>query len=945
MPWFRVRLPGRYFFPARLLARRTDQLALLALTLLALLLRLYQLDAQSLWYDEGVTVTLAQRTLLALTQWTARDIQPPLYYYVIWGWGRLAGWSEWSLRFPSACFGALAVPLLAILARRLTGCRLPSLLAGLLVALHPLLIYYAQEARMYTLLVALSLVAAYWLLCLREPAQSGWRNWLGYGLVATLAVYTHYFAFFLLLALGVAFLLDQFLARNSALRRSQLLRFVVTHLLIALLYLAWIGPLWQQFTTDTSYWQGRLKLWEALRTVALRFTSGETTLEATGKPLLLVFAIMTLGLIGVMAWRARTDQRVGRTLLYSLCWLAIPLLGVLGLAAFVPKFNVRYVLLALPGLLLLWSSGISLLLTQYRSPLIGRVIGLICTLLLIVSFGSATRNWFVDPAFTKAQWREVASYVRAHAQPDEAVVLVSGHAWPIWDYYAPDLPAIHLPALEILDVNAVLDFANTGDPLRTALAAKRGVWLVDWQAEVVDPNGVTGRQLLRAAAEQPLQADFWQVGLRHFVDLKAAAILSTPPIDNVLEANFGNQLRLLGYTVAPDGDLLLFWQLGSDPATPLPDLHINLRTVTPDQLLYTDPADRRPADYGFPVMRWQPGQLVMGRIAATEWAGAGALPAAYQVQLGVYDPAGDAAGLDLLDPAGNPTGKFALLDVTLPRATPADDLASPANSVEVQPGLQVALAVEPAAAEPGQSVALTFHWLIDQPLTAPPGLLLQWRADGARTVAASDPLPLPANLPLTSWPVGQWVRQVVALVPPLHLPAGEYALTVTTADQTSAAQHPFTILPSSRNFTLPPLAVKSVQDFFQPDGEVAAQVRLLGLRHALLSTVAANQALTLDLAWQSIAPLVPAADYVVTVQLLGTDGRPVAQIDQPLPGGSAGWLPGQVAEQTLTLPMPPAAGDYRLILALYHTTPDGFPRLVSATGADFIALGTLTVTP
>ena len=95
--------------------RSSDLLWLLALMLLAWGVRLYRLDAQSLWYDEGVTATLAQRTLVDLTAWTARDIQPPLYYYFVWGWGRLAGWSEWSLRFVSVWWGVLSVPLLAVL--------------------------------------------------------------------------------------------------------------------------------------------------------------------------------------------------------------------------------------------------------------------------------------------------------------------------------------------------------------------------------------------------------------------------------------------------------------------------------------------------------------------------------------------------------------------------------------------------------------------------------------------------------------------------------------------------------------------------------------------------------------------------------------------------------------------------------------------------------------
>ncbi|MCB0084809.1 MAG: glycosyltransferase family 39 protein, partial [Caldilineaceae bacterium] len=116
--------------------------------LIAFALRVYRLDMQSLWYDEGVTATLTQRNLVDLTVWTARDIQPPLYYYVVAGWGRLAGWSEWSLRFVSAWWGVLTVPLMAVLTQKLIGNRTAAQVAALLTALHPLLVYYSQEARM-----------------------------------------------------------------------------------------------------------------------------------------------------------------------------------------------------------------------------------------------------------------------------------------------------------------------------------------------------------------------------------------------------------------------------------------------------------------------------------------------------------------------------------------------------------------------------------------------------------------------------------------------------------------------------------------------------------------------------------------------------------------------------------------------------------------------------
>jgi len=283
--------------------------------------------------------------------------------------------------------------------------------------------------------------------------------------------------------------------------------------------------------------------------------------------------------------------------------------------------------------------------------------------------------------------------------------------------------------------------------------------------------------------------------------------------------------------------------------------------------------------------------------------------------------------------------------VNLPHATPANEEQIPADSAEITSGLRVAFVAEPLAAEPGQTVALALHWFLEDPLHALPDLRLQWHTAPDAPLVASAALPMHATVPMTAWPVEQWVRQIVALQPPLTLPAGDYVLSlIATDDGTIAAQRPFTILPSRRNFTPPPLAVTYAQDFGQA-GEVTAQVRFLGLSYALPATVTAATPLTLDLAWQSTAPSAPPADYVVTLQLWGADGWPVAQTDQPLPGGSATWLPGQVEVQSLTLPIPAEAGDYRLILALYHATPDGFPRLLTPAGDDFVLLGAIRVSP
>jgi uncharacterized membrane protein len=199
------------------------------------------------------------------------------------------------LRFPSAFFGVLTVPLLTMLALRLIRRTRAALLTALFTTLHPLLLYYSQEARMYALLTALGILIGYGVLKIAQDGKDR-RFLLVYVLSATAAVYTHYFAFFLLLALGIAFLLEP----KS---RPTLRNFLLANLLVLILYIPWFTALFTRLTVDASYWQGRLNVWNALRSVVISFTSGATVRETQATWLLIPFALVTFISL-IVLWRA-----------------------------------------------------------------------------------------------------------------------------------------------------------------------------------------------------------------------------------------------------------------------------------------------------------------------------------------------------------------------------------------------------------------------------------------------------------------------------------------------------------------------------------------------------------------------------------------------------------------------------------------------------------------
>ena len=920
------------------------RLALLALVLVAFALRLHRLDAESFWYDEGVTAYVAGLNPVALTRWTAADIQPPLYYYVVAAWGRLAGWSEWALRAPSVFFGTLTVPLLAMVAMRLFSRHGTALLTATIATVHPFLIYYSQEARNYALLLALGIAGAYCLLLIacwgnRGDAGRGIgrRWWVVYTLVATAAMYTHYFAAFLILALAMIALLC--VPRASSPRR-QLVALLTSHLVVLILYTPWLFVMLRQFGGDASYLPGPFRLDQALAQLATSAVYGETYLPwALGAWIPLTITTL-LALVALL----RSNRAA---LLITALWIAVPTAGVLALAGVVPKFNVRYASLALPGLILLWSGGLSRLPNMTISTLsrrqqfthhASRITNLLALLLLAACFLYANRLW-ADPSFiTRSQWREVAAYIRDHRQPSDAVVLSSGHAWPVWEYYAPDIPSLRLPDIDVLDVNQALGYTEAGEILLDGLDDANRVWLVAWQNEVLDPMAVVPLHLSRAGQLASVDASFWHIDLSRFDEVDGAAIDPAPPQNLrivLADVNLGDQLLLLGHEATGDY-LRLFWQLA--PGVNALDANYELAgEITVERegssIRYDGVSDRRLTGYLFPTSRWRPGQVAVSQMPLRADIN-GALPGDYTLRLVVYEPGGDPAGLDVLDEAGNPRGKRIALPIQI--ETPLLVEHDEPTTLAVELSTVLIGQSREREAEPGQSLRLQIWWKAHGSVAETPRFALRWLRNDEIIVEKTAEVD-GADGVWSQLAAGDSFREVRLLRPPLDLSPGHYDVEFLRVDSSRAEilwALPITVLPSTRSFVLPKLA-RSVEATFSDS------IELTGLLDPLPNQLAPSAPLSLALAWRALDA--PPADYSVTLQFLDEAGQPVAQADAPLPNGSRSWLAEEVVTQTVELLAPEAAGTYRLIAAVYDPSAPNLSRLATESGADFVELGRVGV--
>jgi mannosyltransferase len=170
---------------------RFEPLALGLIILFCIALRVYHLGAASLWSDEIFSRYYVDLFGLhyVLSDGLSKETNPPTYYLLLQGWIALWGDSEAALRSLSALASILCVPVTYLLGREFGGKSRASA-AALLCALCPMSVYFAQEARVYALLMLAS-SAALWAAAMFLRDSRSWKTVWWYLLSATLCIYLH----------------------------------------------------------------------------------------------------------------------------------------------------------------------------------------------------------------------------------------------------------------------------------------------------------------------------------------------------------------------------------------------------------------------------------------------------------------------------------------------------------------------------------------------------------------------------------------------------------------------------------------------------------------------------------------------------------------------------------------------------------------------------------
>jgi 4-amino-4-deoxy-L-arabinose transferase-like glycosyltransferase len=408
-------------------------LILFCLTGVAAALRFYGLGHQSFWYDEGLTVLEVHHALGRMLGFLPHiESNPPVYVSLAWAWVRIFGFGEAGLRSLSALAGVAMVPVMYGVGAKLVSQR-AGLVAAALAAFNPLLVWYSQEARSYSLVVLFAAVA--WLAFVRVRLPGAPTRWLVvWALAAGLTLATHYYG-----ALAVVPQAVWLLVVHRRIPRAWLAVAAVVLIGLALLPLALA--------------QRHLGQWIATYSLDRRLDQmTPQALLGTGAPardwLKLAAMLGLIAAVAMLAFRADAMERRGALVAgaFALAGFALSLVLVL---VGVDNLITRNLIVLLIPLIVLVAGGLG----ARRAGLLGLTgAATLCAVGLIATIGVA-----VDWRLQRPDWRGLARAVGPRPSAGEGRAVVVQHVAGLFPLalYLPGLRFMPRPGASVRELDVV----------------------------------------------------------------------------------------------------------------------------------------------------------------------------------------------------------------------------------------------------------------------------------------------------------------------------------------------------------------------------------------------------------------------------------------------------------------------------------------------------------
>jgi len=473
-------------------------LALAAVCVLGLLLRLPTLASRSLWLDETYSAWFSALTLHQL--WTdvpRYETHPPMYYSMLALWRALFGASEAALRSLSVLAGVLTIAALACagrVLRSLPGRDVAALVAALFLAVNTGSIAYAQQARPYaleTLAATLAILAAWSLLERLLAGRTRTRDVLAPAIALALAtgatLWMHDTG--AVVALGIwAGLAWTLLVHTHGPHGRQALVLGAAGLGAVIVFSPFLPLLALQAShvAATAFWV-RAEPKDLVAAWYLVTGGSDSTLACFG-------VLMLAGLAA--AWRRCRPQA-----LFVAVVLLLPLSAVLAFSFLVkPIFIDRLFEWMTPLAMLVAAIGAVAALPA-RASRAWRVAA------IAVTVGLSVKATYWLFAWQREDWRGIVKAIERQARPGDLVVVVPNELSVPLAYYARDpafpevlclpgpFPAQGLPRVYVANLGAPRIAPEDIATLRARLATHGRVWYIDRLADLYDVDDSVRREI------------------------------------------------------------------------------------------------------------------------------------------------------------------------------------------------------------------------------------------------------------------------------------------------------------------------------------------------------------------------------------------------------------------------------------------------------------------
>lgn len=383
-----------------------------------LFLRLYRLGEHDFWADEAISFFYAK------APWELKLAEAPLYWILLYLWVKIFGFSEFILRFPSLIFSFLSVVLLFIFGKELFNKKI-AIIAAMFMGLSPFHLWYAQEARNYSMILFLGILSNF----LLWKALKERKNifWLFFILTSLVGIYTHYF--FLCLFFTQFFYLFIF--------KKMRINFKVTVCFLMVVLGFILHSLWflkGLFFIKQGFWIPMPK-WNSLIITLENFIFGYN-----GSGNLYFFSDILICLFFLLAFLAAFDWDLKESFAFCVFHLIVPFIFVFFFSrVFFPIYLDRYFIIFSPYLYLILSLGIAYLNSTIRAVLLVFLLAA-----FIISDYRYFKDWMVSPfehhvgVYIKKPFKPVINFLKSKIGREDIIAVTSQSLNPVMRLYAQD---------------------------------------------------------------------------------------------------------------------------------------------------------------------------------------------------------------------------------------------------------------------------------------------------------------------------------------------------------------------------------------------------------------------------------------------------------------------------------------------------------------------------